>query len=238
MKIDKKTLLFAFVSSLPIFFSYEFLSIAFGIMMYNAGYNFIWSWLVSKTVYTGAFQYVLVDYLKTGTPFITIILTAVFMNSRMLFYGISYIEKFRKTGKFYPYMIFSLTDETYALYCSMDGGKNLPKGINETLYMLYVAIMARVYWLTGTIIGGLLGGFLKFDFTGIDFCMTALFVTILIDKWKAGKDRKFAIRGLVCGTFSLFIFGAKSFIFPAMMFTMLLLIVERKFSNKGLGDNV
>ena len=151
MKIDKKTLLFAFVSSLPIFFSYEFLSIAFGIMMYNAGYNFVWSWLVSKTIYTGAFQYVLVDYLKTGTPFFTIILTAVFMNSRMLFYGISYIEKFRKTGKFYPYMIFSLTDETYALYCSM----NLPKGINESLYMLYVAIMARVYWLTGTIIGGL-----------------------------------------------------------------------------------
>ena len=120
MKIDKKTLLFAFVSSLPIFFSYEFLSIAFGIMMYNAGYNFIWSWLVSKTIYTGTFQYVLVDYLKTGTPFFTIILTAVFMNSRMLFYGISHIEKFRKTGKFYPYMIFSLTDETYALYCSMN----------------------------------------------------------------------------------------------------------------------
>ena len=224
MKIDKKTLLFAFVSSLPIFFSYEFLSIAFGIMMYNAGYNFIWSWLVSKTVYTGAFQYVLVDYLKTGTPFFTII----------LFYGISYIEKFRKTGKFYPYMIFSLTDETYALYCSM----NLPEGINESLYMLYVAIMARVYWLTGTIVGGLLGGFLKFDFTGIDFCMTALFVTILIDKWKVKKDRKFAITGLVCGTISLFVFGAKSFIFPAMLFTMLLLVVERKFNNKRFEDNV
>ena len=72
-----------------------------------------------------------------------------------------------------------------------------------------------------------------FDFTGIDFCMTALFVTILIDKWKAGKDCKFAVTGLVCGTVSLFIFGAKSFIFPAMMFTMLLLIVERKFSNRG-----
>lgn len=96
-------------------------------------------------------------------------------------------------------MIFSLTDETYALYCSM----NLPEGINESLYMLYVAIMARVYWLTGTIIGGLLGGFLKFDFTGIDFCMTALFVTILIDKCKVKKDRKFAITGLVCGTISL-----------------------------------
>lgn len=156
------------------------------------------------------------------------------MNSRMLFYGISYIEKFRKTGKFYPYMIFSLTDETYALYCSM----NLPKGINESLYMLYVAIMARVYWLTGTIIGGLLGGFLKFDFTGIDFCMTALFVTILIDKWKVKKDRKFVITGLVFGTISLFVFGAKSFIFPAMLFTMLLLVVERKFSNKRFEDNV
>ena len=236
MKIDKKTLLFAFVSSLPIFFSYEFLSIAFGIMMYNAGYNFIWSWLVSKTVYTGAFQYVLVDYLKTGTPFFTIILTAIFMNSRMLFYGISYIEKFRKTGKFYPYMIFSLTDETYALYCSMDGGKNLPRGINEPLYLLYVAIMARVYWLTGTIMGGLLGSFLKFDFTGIDFCMTALFVTILIDKWKAGKDRKFATTGLVCGIVSLLIFGAKNFIFPAMLFTMFLLILEKKISNKRFRD--
>ena len=132
------------------------------------------------------------------------------------------------------HILSSLTDETYALYCSM----NLPKGINESLYMLYVAIMARVYWLTGTIIGGLLGGFLKFDFTGIDFCMTALFVTILIDKWKVKKDRKFVITGLVFGTISLFVFGAKSFIFPAMLFTMLLLVVERKFSNKRFEDNV
>ena len=85
MKFDKKTLGYAFVNSLPIFFSYEFLSIAFGIMMSSAGYNFIWSWLVSQTVYTGAFQYVLVDYLKTGTAVTTIILTALFMNSRMLF---------------------------------------------------------------------------------------------------------------------------------------------------------
>ena len=79
---------------------------------------------------------------------------------------------------------------------------------------------------------------IPFDLTGIDFCMTALFVTILIDKWKVKKDRKFVITGLVFGTISLFVFGAKSFIFPAMLFTMLLLVVERKFSNKRFEDNV
>lgn len=47
MRICKKTLKFAFLNSLPIFFSYEFLSIAFGIIMHKAGYNFLWSWLIS-----------------------------------------------------------------------------------------------------------------------------------------------------------------------------------------------
>ncbi len=235
MKFDKKTLGYAFVNSLPIFFSYEFLSIAFGIMMSSAGYNFIWSWLVSQTVYTGAFQYVLVDYLKTGTAVTTIILTALFMNSRMLFYGIPYIDKFKKLGKFYPYMIFSLTDETYALYTSMNG--KIPSNVNEGLYILYVAFFARVYWLTGTIIGGLLGSLLPFDFKGIDFCMTALFITIFIDKWKNKKDRLSAFLGLICGVVSLVIFGAKSFIFPAMVSTMFLLVINKKLKDCRVKSN-
>ena len=178
-------------------------------MMSSAGYNFIWSWFVSQTVYTGAFQYVLVDYLKTGTAVTTIILTALFMNSRMLFYGIPYIDKFKKLGKFYPYMIFSLTDETYALYTSMNG----------------------------TIIGGLLGSLLPFDFKGIDFCMTALFITIFIDKWKNKKDRLSAFLGLICGVVSLVIFGAKSFIFPAMVSTMFLLVINKKLKDCRVKSN-
>lgn len=232
MRICKnKTFEFAFLNSLPIFFSYEFLSIVFGIMMYDAGYNFIWSWLVSQTVYTGAFQYVLVDYLSTGASVLTIVLTAIFMNSRMLFYGIAYIDKFKKAGKLYPYMIFSLTDETYALYCSVDNENKMPKDIDETKYLFYVALLARIYWISGTIIGGLLGHFLPFDFKGIDFCMTALFVTILIDRWRTEKDHSSSILGLVIGVIALFVLGADKFIFPVLIVTMLLLILKRKFKN-------
>ena len=128
-------------------------------------------------------------------------------------------------------MIFTMTDETYAVNCNLEDQ-------DKEQVMFYVALFSRCYWLIGTVLGAVLGHLIPFDLTGIDFCMTALFVTILIDKWKVKKDRKFVITGLVFGTISLFVFGAKSFIFPAMLFTMLLLVVERKFSNKRFEDNV
>ena len=56
--------------------SYLFVSMAYGIMMENAGFKWYYSLLVSLTVYTGAYQFVLVTLLSSGASILTMALTA------------------------------------------------------------------------------------------------------------------------------------------------------------------
>ena len=77
---------YAFIKSIPIMCSYIFVSMAYGIMMEDAGFKWYYSLLVSLTVYTGAFQFVLITFLSSGASIVTIAVTALLMNSRRSFY--------------------------------------------------------------------------------------------------------------------------------------------------------
>ena len=82
-RFSSTTLKTAFVKSIPIFCSYVFVSMAYGMMMASAGFPWYDSLLVSLTVYTGAFQFVLITFLSSGASLITIALTALLMNRRL-----------------------------------------------------------------------------------------------------------------------------------------------------------
>ena len=224
-----RELKYALVKTIPIMFSYLFLSMAFGIMMNQAGFPFYWAYMVSLTVYTGAFQFVIVSFLSAGAGIITIALTALAMNCRHMFYGVTFLKEFRSMGKRYPYMIFSLTDETYALYCSLE----YPKDLDYHQIMFDIAWLSRAYWLVGTLAGALLGQIIPFDFEGVDFCMTALFVTILIDQWKKSENHAPAVIGGISAVVFLLIFGASRFMLPSLMVTTALLLV---FTPGGRGS--
>lgn len=72
------------------------------------------------TVYTGAFQFVLITFLSSGASLLTIMVTALLMNSRQVFYSITFLDDFRKMGKRKWYMIHTMTDETYAVNCTLE----------------------------------------------------------------------------------------------------------------------
>ena len=124
-------------------------------------------------------------------------------------------------GKRYPYMIFSLTDETYALYCSLE----YPEDLDHHQIMFDIAWLSRAYWLAGTLVGALLGQIIPFDFEGVDFCMTALFVTILIDQWKKSEHHAPAVIGGISAVVFLLIFGASRFMLPSLILTTALLLL-------------
>ena len=233
-----RELKYALGKTIPIMFSYLFLSMAFGIMMNQAGFPFYWAYLVSLTVYTGAFQFVIVSFLSAGAGIATIAFTALAMNCRHMFYGVTFLKEFKSMGKRYPYMIFSMTDETYALYCSLE----YPEELDHHQVMFDIAWLSRVYWLIGTLVGALLGQIIPFDFEGVDFCMTALFVTILIDQWKKTEDHAPAVIGGVSAVVFLLIFGAARFMLPSLMVTTALLLIftpgENILKTADDGNNV
>ncbi len=212
MKISKETWKLAFVKSLPIMCSYFFLGAAYGIMMEETGFPWYVALLLSVTVYTGAFQFVLITFLSTGASLLTIAITALLMNSRQSFYSLTFLNDFKRMGKRKLYMIHSLTDETYAVNCTLE----LPRKEKEDT-MFGVALLSHCYWMAATVVGAVLGQLIPFELEGIDFCMTALFVIIFMDQWKKASSHIPALAGLTCGIVCLLIFGQSSFILPALL---------------------
>ena len=220
----KKTIKYAFIQTMPIMFGYIFMGIAFGLLLQRAGYNFIWAFACSLFIYAGSMQFVLVSFLSGGVNLFYVIIMTLTINSRHIFYGLSFIEKFKAMGKRYPYMIFSLTDETYSILC----GTKVPEGMNEKSLYFTMALLDQSYWITGCTLGGVLGSFITFNTKGIDFAMTALFVVIFVEQWLSYRTHLPAIIGLVCGIASLIIFGSGNFILPALIITVLILMVLKR----------
>ena len=175
--------------------SYVFVSMAYGMMMENAGFAWYYSLLTSLTVYTGAFQFVLITFLSSGASIVTIAVTALLMNSRQSFYSLSFLETFRKMGRKKLYMIHTMTDETYAVNCTIED-----KDENSRKEMFLVAFFSRCYWMFG-----------------IDFCMTALFIIIFIDQWEKADKHFPAVTGILIAIIALLIFGQTAFMLPALV---------------------
>lgn len=220
----------AFYKSLPVLAGYVILGIGFGILLQNAGYGVVWTVAMSCLIYAGSMQYVGVGLIAGGASVITTILTTIMVNARHLFYSISMIERYKNAGKYKPYLIFALTDETYSLLC--DG--QVPDEESGNLYRFLVSLFNQCYWVTGSIIGTLLGSILSFSTNGIEFSMTALFVASFTEQWISGKNHIPALAGIACSLLCLLIFGSEGFLIPAMLLiTFVLTIAQRRIAIGG-----
>lgn len=222
------TLRFAFKKSIPVLFGYIFLGLAFGLLLQQAGYNWVWALFISLFVYSGSMQFVLVSLLSAGSSLITAAIMTLVINFRYIFYGISFIGKFNDMGRRYPYMVFSLTDETYSLLCSL----KYPKGIDEKQASFYISLFHHIYWVLGCVIGALVGQMVSLDFTGIDFSMTALFVVIFIEQWESYKCHIPAVIGLISSILFLILVGPGHFIIPSLIVSVLLLMLFKPAISK------
>ena len=222
--MNMQTVRQAFYKSVPVMAGYVVLGIGFGILLRNAGYGVFWAASMSLLIYAGSMQYVGVGLLAGGASVLTTVITTIMVNARHLFYSISMVDKYRDAGKYKPYMIFALTDETYSLLC--DG--RVPDGADPGLYRLLVSLFNHCYWVLGSIIGSLLGGVLPFSTAGIEFSMTALFVTSFTEQWLTTRDHVPALTGLLSTLLCLLLFGKDRFLIPAMLIITLVLTLLRR----------
>ena len=214
----------AFYKSLPVMAGYVVLGIGFGILLRSAGYGVLWAFAMSVLIYAGSMQYVGVGLLAGGASVITTILTTLMVNARHLFYSISMIDRYKDSGKYKPYLVFALTDETYSLLCD---GKT-PEGEDANKYRFLVSLFNHSYWVAGSVAGSLLGTVLPFSTEGIEFAMTALFLASFTEQWIENKDHIPAITGVVSTLLCLLVFGTESFLIPAMLLITLVLTLLRK----------
>ncbi|MDP2842530.1 MAG: branched-chain amino acid ABC transporter permease, partial [Acetobacterium sp.] len=117
-------------------------------------------------------------------------------------------------------------------------GMNIPKELNQKQVFLTVAALDQSYWIIGCTLGAVIGSFIGFDTTGIDFAMTALFVVIFIEQWYSYQSHLPALVGTFCGVAALFIFGAGAFILPALIASVCLLLVFKSSIKQGENQEV
>lgn len=201
-----------FPHTIPVMAGYVSLGAAFGLLLQSIGYGPIWAFLMSLFIYAGSAQFLAVELIAAGAGLIQVALLTFLLNFRHLFYGLSMIEKYRGTGIRKIYLIFGLTDETYALLT----GYKIPEGLGDKTYYFAVTLMNQLYWILGCVIGSVVGSIIPFDTTGIDFAMTALFAVLVVEQWKTHKNHIPAISGFIITIASLYIFGVNHFLIPAL----------------------
>ncbi|MBQ6989415.1 MAG: AzlC family ABC transporter permease [Clostridia bacterium] len=221
----KQSIRRAFLDTVPVLTGYVVLGFGFGIIMKANGFGILLTLAMSIFIYAGSMQYVTVGLLTGGASLVTAALTTLMVNARHLFYGISMLEHYKGTGRRKPYLIFALTDETYSLVC--DGKPELPAEERNRYYFL-VSLFDHVYWIAGSAAGAVVGTLVKFDSEGIDFALTALFVTVFLEQWLSTKKHLPALIGVVVSVLCLVVFGSESFLIPAMLLITLLLCLYRE----------
>lgn len=222
-EVKRSSFRYAFQRSIPIMIGFFPVGIAYGILMLEAGYGFLWSAGCSAIVFAGSLQMLMVSFLAGGVPILTVAVTALLLNSRHLFYGLSFVEKFRDYGAWKYFMIFSLADENYSLLCS----PNEKEGTDEKLVNIFSSLLVWVYWIAFSALGGICGSLITFDTTGIDFALTALFTVILTEQLLNSPTPLPAIMAAVCAVLCILIFGAANFLLPSLTATVAVLMLMR-----------
>lgn len=221
----KKIVKQSFVATIPVLTGYLVLGFGFGIILKANGYGTFLAFVMSLTIYAGSMQYVAIGLLTGGASLITAAFTTLMVNARHLFYGISMLEKYKDIGNIKPYLIFALTDETYSLVCN----DNLNMSAAEyKKYCFFVSLFNHIYWIAGSVLGAVIGSIVKFNSEGIDFALTALFLTVFIEQWRTTKKHTPAIIGVAVSAGCLILFGSQNFLIPAMLVISLLLCLYKE----------
>ncbi|HCC87994.1 MAG TPA: branched-chain amino acid transporter AzlC [Prevotella sp.] len=214
----------AFRASLPIMAGYGFLGVTYGIYMHELGFSFVYPMLLAVTVYAGSAEFLLGNMLLGSFRPIQAFLMVLMINARHLFYGLSMLDRYKGLGWKKFFLIFGMSDETFALTSSA----KIPEGADRGWFLLWITWLDEAYWVAGATLGGIIGPYLKFDLKGLDFVLTAMFVAIFADNWLREKNHTSSVSGLFISAFCLLLFGADNFIIPSMMVILLFLTIYRK----------
>lgn len=227
--MKKKAFLAAFPNTIPVMAGYLFLGIAYGVYMNVSGFAWYYPMFMALIIYGGSLEFVCVEMLLSAYAPLQTFLMALMIQARHLFYGLAMLEKYQNTGKKKLYLIFALSDETFAI----NSGIEVPDGVDHGWYYFFTSLLDQTYWVAGATIGGLAGSLLTFNTEGLDFVMTAMFIVIFTDKVLKEKSHISSWIGILASVICLIVFGADHFIIPAMIVILCALILFQKPIEKG-----
>ena len=214
----------AFPYTVPIFLGFWFLSFAYGVLMNISGFSFLYPFIMSIVIFGGSLEFVTVNMLLSTFQPLSSFVMALMLQARHLFYGISMLDKYKGMGWKKFYLIYGMCDETFSVNYTAE----IPSDVDKGWFYFFTTLLNQIYWVSGALVGGLVGGLFTFNTRGLDFVMTAMFVVIFLEEWRKEKIHISAFVGFVFCIISLLIFGKDNFIVPSMILILLFFIICRK----------
>lgn len=214
----------AFPVTVPVMTGYLCLGMAFGVLMKTNGYGPFWAGLLSLMCFAGSMQFVTITLLTAAFDPLQAFLLSVMVNARHIFYGLAVLDKYKGLGKVRGFLIFALTDESFSLVTTVEP----PEGVERKDFYFWISFLNYLYWVGGSIVGGLVGSLITFDTTGMDFALTALFVVLFMEQVKKKENRAAGLIGVACTVLALVLFGAENLVIPAMILILIVLLGGRK----------
>lgn len=215
--------------TIPICAAFFTIGASYGFLMNSLGFYWLYPALMAFFIFAGSMEFVAINLLMTAFNPLHAFLITLMVNARHLFYGISMLERYSNIGLKKYYLIYGMCDESFSINVSTEP----PAGVDRGWFMLFVTMLNQIYWVTGATCGALAGYLIKFDSTGIEFMMTALFAAIFLGQWDSCKDHRPALIGVFATFVCLLAFGAENFVIPAMVLILIGVSLLRKFHSPG-----
>jgi len=224
----------SFRLSLPVLGAYWFLGITYGLLAANMGYS-IWIPLsMAIFVYSGSVEFIALTLLIGAFQPVAAFVMAFMVGARHMFYSISMLDRYRGAGRKKPFLIYWLSDETFAINFS---NKDLMESTGKPFSCyLWVSALDSLYWISGGIMGYLLGSAIGDELLrhieGLDFVVTSMFVAIFMDDYVRSKATHLSSwMGVAAALICLWMFGPEKFIIPTMLCILTVLFINYKTHN-------
>lgn len=168
------------------------IGLAFGVLVVQSGFAWWWAPLFSTLVYAGSMEFLMVGLILAATPLASIAATTFLVNSRHLFYALSF-PRHRVRGRLgRAYATYALTDEAYALTAT------LPEPELSSTRIVAIQVLCQTYWVTGGVLGAISGTAIPDSVRGFGFALVALFAVLAIDAIRATRDVPTPVLALAC----------------------------------------
>jgi 4-azaleucine resistance transporter AzlC len=211
-----------FLYTIPVLLGYIPLGMTYGILSIKSGIPFFPTVLMSIVVFAGSGQFLAVSLLSAHAGYFEIAISSFLLNLRHFFYGISIMDELKSFGLKRYYMIFGLTDETFALLKTWKNGED-----DKENAFFKITLFNHLYWITGTVTGCILASTIDFNSKGIEFCLTVLFVVLTLELLMQQKNYKTFLLAAVVGFFSLLFFPASKMLILSLTVGVILLFLIR-----------
>lgn len=164
----------------PVILGYIPVAITFGLLVKLEHLSLLEAILFSSVVFAGAAQFMAINAIHMGLSNPQIIVATFLMNLRHILMSTSIASRLEDDSKKYgPIIAFYVTDESYAL--------TTHKKTLKHPYLLALQIANYLSWLTGTIIGYLIGEWVpQVLVVSMGIALYAMFAALLIPEIKKG----------------------------------------------------